>query len=123
MTADEFQQHMWILKQPVRQRQSLQKKKDPACQSEKSLGYLKTVKSLFVFPWHFRIKHHLHINSCASDVLAPAAAAPSDVVSVLHQNGSGYLTVTIIRGECQLHLAENPEKIGSHDCSQEMSER
>ncbi|GFO43383.1 hypothetical protein PoB_006988800 [Plakobranchus ocellatus] len=76
MTADEFQQHIWILKQLVRQRQSLQKKKDPACQKEKLLGCLKTVKSLFVFPWHFRIKHHIHINSCARDVLAPAAAAP-----------------------------------------------
>ncbi|GFO02802.1 hypothetical protein PoB_002930700, partial [Plakobranchus ocellatus] len=47
----------------------------------------------------------------------------SDVASVIHHNGSGYLMVTIIRKVFQLYLAENPEKISSHNCSQEMSER
>ncbi|GFO30831.1 hypothetical protein PoB_005733600 [Plakobranchus ocellatus] len=58
-TADKLQPHTRILMQLVRQRQSLQKKaasqkKDPAYQREKSLGYLKTVKRLFVFQWHFQ---------------------------------------------------------------------
>ncbi|GFO02691.1 hypothetical protein PoB_002919600 [Plakobranchus ocellatus] len=136
MTAGELQPHTRILKQLVRQRQSLQKKtasrkKDPAYQREKSLRYLKTVKSLFVFPWHFRIERHLHIRPGARDVFAPAAAVPfrlenihkSDVAGVLHYYESGYLMVAIIRGECQLHLAENTEEISSHNCGQEMSER
>ncbi|GFO21877.1 hypothetical protein PoB_004838200 [Plakobranchus ocellatus] len=31
--------------------------------------------------------------------------------------------VTVIRGEYQLYLAANPEKISSHNSGQEMSER
>ncbi|GFN91919.1 hypothetical protein PoB_001842500 [Plakobranchus ocellatus] len=66
MTAEELQPHVRILKQLLRQQQNLQKKatsgkKDSAYQREESLGYLKAVKSLFVFQWHFRIKRHLYI--------------------------------------------------------------
>ncbi|GFO46243.1 hypothetical protein PoB_007274800 [Plakobranchus ocellatus] len=52
------------------------KKKEPAYQREQSLNYLKTVKNLFVFQWHFQIKCHLHKSPCASDVLAAATAVP-----------------------------------------------
>ncbi|GFO35176.1 hypothetical protein PoB_006168100 [Plakobranchus ocellatus] len=53
----------------------------------------------------------------------------SDVASVFRLNGMqqanepGCLMVTTIRGVYQLHLAENPEKISSQNCSQEMYER
>ncbi|GFO14232.1 hypothetical protein PoB_004073700 [Plakobranchus ocellatus] len=57
------------------------------------------------------------------DIAAKLKSVGSDVARVLHHDGSGYLMVTIIRGECQLYLAKNPEKIGSHDRGQEMSER
>ncbi|GFO24078.1 hypothetical protein PoB_005058300 [Plakobranchus ocellatus] len=59
MTADEFQQHIWILKQLVKQRQSLQKKavsrkKDPACQKEKKIvGLLENSRKLFCVPMAF----------------------------------------------------------------------
>ncbi|GFN96629.1 hypothetical protein PoB_002313500 [Plakobranchus ocellatus] len=58
MTADELQPHIRILKQLMKQRQSLQKKsasrkRDPAYQREKLLGYLKTANSLFCVPMAF----------------------------------------------------------------------
>ncbi|GFN91952.1 hypothetical protein PoB_001845800 [Plakobranchus ocellatus] len=48
-----------------------------ACLSKRTIAeLLKTVKSLFLFQWHFQIKRHLHKSPCANDVLAPAAAVP-----------------------------------------------